>query len=253
MFSSVDRVVRDILSSIGDSKADGYVMCRRQVSRSLADLGTIVFNESQCAAVEVGDDFTIPMPPDCSVPLRLWKDTELGPRPLGRLQPLSSDPIDCDCEPQEDCSSILQPEAGASTADAGQALSSGIRVDGYFDYFCQSFRSNTDVFENGKWREDPANNRISLTSGYYVFPGSKLTLLYRTFTDKDAEFLIPDTWYEALRCHVLWNVYQTKDPNKAEMFRRTMRMHIDNAKQNKMAEWSSRDLIGALKSNNNVA
>lgn len=250
MFSSADRVIRDILASIGDGEAKGYAACRRQLLRSVQDLKAVVFHDSTCSAVKINEDLTIDLPSDCATPLRLWVDTDKGPRYLGRLDDTPVEALPCECDEPEDCSSsILQPGGltGSSQSERGGDLG-GWCSDGHNYY-----RAGTDLFENGRWRVDAKNARISLTSGRDVFNGNTLTLLYKSVSDKDELTLIPDAWYEAIRCHVLWTMYQAKNPGLADMFRRTMKMHIDNAKMVEMDKWSSRDLIAALKSNNNVA
>ena len=256
MFSSADRIVRDILSSTGDTEARGYVMVYRQLLRSAADLKVNVFLDIRSVVVNVEDDYTIILPEDCAAPLRLAAWTYGGGlRLLGRMD---------DKSPSYLCSS--NPNQGGVIDCPGQSEetpmigSPGVELDDYcfhnylFPENCYGtlYAYATDLFENGKWRFDPQGNKLELSGGSDVVAGARMVLMYEGSVDKDAIGLVPDEWYEAIRAHVLWNLYQAKNPPLAEQFRKTLRLHISNAKKKELNKRSGRDIIAAIKGGTNT-
>ncbi len=256
MFSSTDRVVRDILSSTGDTEARGYPMCYRQLLRSAADLKVNVYLDIRSVTVNVEDDYTIILPEDCATPLRLaaWQYGG-GLRLLGRMD---------DKSPSYLCSSNPNP-GGAETCpgqseDTPMIGSPGVELGEYCFYnyrfpgnrYGSLYSYSTDLFENGKWRFDAQGNKLELSAGSDVYAGARMVLMYEGSVDKDAIGLIPDQWYEALRAHVLWSLYQAKNPSLAEQFRKTLRLHIHNAKLKQSRSRSGRDYIAAIKGGTNT-
>lgn len=171
----VDAIVRDICAIyLNDGAATQYIRVLRAVNIAIGELFSNLLPVRKSILVSIPENLTIPLPPDCGVPLKVGVlcDRKLTLLPKNdRIRVVDSNP----------CSCAKTPEA--CLVHTFVAPSEDHVLDPYFG---EQYTVPQNIEADGAWNLNMAANRVELRSGRDVFPGATLLLEYKQ-TDMETQ------------------------------------------------------------------
>lgn len=212
-FISVDRVIRDICSSIHDYDAKLFIPMYRIFVRQFEYLDTYVKLTQPKHVITLSDTLTADMPEDCIVPIKVsYVGADKKLYPLGKTDDIYGDQTNKICQDPI--------ELAEDTSDyPNQFL---YDFDGYGERFDQRER----YWVEGLWGYNEELNRLEFVQGTKAVAGAKLLVHYKSSNSNLAE--IPKEMYQMVRSACLWHWYQPTNRPLSEQHRQELRMHERN-------------------------
>lgn len=213
-YKSLDSTIRDILSSIDDQDAKGYLKMYRIMINQLKMLDLHVQLSDPRHIVTVGSNLTYDMPDDCITVPRvsyLGKDKVLYP--IGKLDNLYGD------ETNKLCDDPL-----TVSEDEDESVFTDLNFDmlGYGEIFY----AREKYWVEGMYRYNKDLNRLEFVQGSQAYSGAKLVAHYKSANTNKAE--IPVELYNVVRSACLWHWYQGSNPGLSDRHRQELKMHVRN-------------------------
>lgn len=237
---TIDRFVRDILSSIGDEDATAYVRMVRIVSSVLEEQNLRAIPNIRKTRLAVESNYTIPMPDDCIEPQLIGKELTNGYiAALGKRDDLRQ------FEGNDNC---VTPSYFPVVTFANED-SEGI--DFYWNRPDERYGRKDSRFY-GYYRYDSEYNRVLIESeGISIAVGDMLAIAYRT-SQVDHK-CIPVDVSPAIRYMALQRFYESSDPGKAMYMFQMYRRFINDFRKQRLDKFSYQELLDAITSSFNSA
>lgn len=214
-FDTIDNIVTDILSSIGDGEYRGFTQMSRIVLRTLDGLHYNIKPTVKSEIFEVAENNAILYPSDSYRVVSAGRVLDNGcVVMLGKIfEPQVKQEVKtCTCDA---CTGISTVTTETPNAD----VCSECVFFNYYDngvYRGELYGLIHDGFPYGRFHDNEEENRIEFTEK--IRPGHRIVLKYITAVDKYTHDLVPVDMYELIRTKALETFYQSSAPGKSRMF-----------------------------------
>lgn len=241
-FSSLDTVVRDTCSLMGDENAENYIRVARSARLVLEELHLLAIPYLKSDWYTISDNYTIALPDDCVQVMRvatldhLNRVHILGEDPrLRRVKATEYEaPIACD-----------NPDLEVQNTPSGTAYQTVTfyNLNARGNYVGELYGKRERAFTDGVYRWDKQTNILELGSGSEICAGAQLLVEYKSDFGEDMHRLVPQEWSIAISYRIMQLLSAWKDPGKSEsLFRNFLRNYQTIKRQSQfmdIKQWTS--------------
>lgn len=236
-FLSFDSVVRQICRNMDDPTAQNYLKVATTLKTVIDQLNIHVFRNFKTDQLVINDNLTVDLPAGCAVVTKVGTLTSKGTIQVfgydGGLVKLADTP-DCGCSEESATSSSSCPACTFHSCWMG-------------GYYGELYGYRQAQFPNGRWREDYANNRIILGSGYDVEAGGMVLMEYKSSMDnEDAMMQIPSDAYAMLMMRTFQIMTSFSNPGASRAHAQSFKVEYDTYKR-ASSNVSVKDIISAFR------
>jgi len=259
---SLDRFVRDVLSSIGDDQADGYIRMLRIALRVIPEFKEYIDVRIKSDIYEVESSMTVTMPEDCIEPLfagRYHKKTNALGATDEYVWPFAKKERG---DMQSRLSFIERSRLDARVIPDTENFVPDSHLDIYlynfgggsnqhhFKWPSYYFGENYDLTEStvyGFWSYDEYENRLVLDRSSAINPGDYVAVQFQS-SHQDYSAVIPEHAYSMYRARCL-QVHNEGigNLNMARHFRLELKAEISMFKRKKLDKLTLGDYIDAFR------
>ena len=210
-FDTLDNVVIDICSNLGDNDGRMYIEIMRLVRRALDELQFTTMPTFKSILFEMKDNYTIELPDYVKGVTKVaYCDGEriihLGNKKFLERPDLAVRINSCTCTESE-ATDLLK-----ETDTTVESYCSNCCFHNYWHNgrFGEVYGLTPKSFEGGNWRYDYERNRIVFDSGTQIKPGNEYLCECEVQTGNEKIMLIPRDMYQTVRYRVLQHYYEGK-------------------------------------------
>lgn len=234
----LDRFVRDVLSSIGDEEAKGYVRMLRIAISVAKELNMFVIPNIRTVKLEVLQNLVVQMPDDTIEPILVGKDVGNGYLiALGKSTQLRRGEENPQCVDVDDVIEIVNPDDS---------------ITAYYHTGLGERYGRHDTRFYGKYNYDSQYNRLLIESeGRSVAVGDRLTITYKSVNDDFK--VIPEDAIPMIRYKCLQMFFEAADPGKAMYMFNQFKVSLNEFRRNRIDRFNYEELLDSITSNWNSA
>lgn len=214
-FKTLDQIVRNICSMIGDTQNEGYVRVARLAVQVLEEVNLMGIPQVKTVQVEIGDNLTATLPDDLILVSKVGNVDGNGNIYLmgrddrirrvdeyERLNPVSCD----DVEPVNIPTFVPQERVVFYNYYNYNGLNR------WGEYIGERYGVIDRHFLAGTYRYNSSLNILEFGSGYDIVPGNKVFVEYKATMGDDVHRLVPLEWETAIQYRTLQHLTAAKDP-----------------------------------------
>jgi len=228
-FTTLDTVVRDVCSMMGDAEFKEYVRVARLGRHVLQELNLLAIPSYRSDWYTIGSSFTVALPSDCIQPTKVGTLDNNGrinlfgteDRLRIQLDNELDNPVSCDNPDLDHGSTTSTTTINASTAGSGVWFSN---VNSRGEYIGELYGLRQRPFTNGVYRYDKERNLIEFGVGSAIYEGQQVIIEYKAALGEDQYKLIPVEWSTAIMYRTLQHLDAFKRANVSQVhFRQFLR------------------------------